>query len=115
MGQRDLVESSLWRGFGLCEHALFAFVLLNPQHHHGIFSDNPAMSKPLAIPPKRALASKEATLFKDLLNHYETKQLKKGLKTADQILKKYPEHGGPFDRSHYLNFGFLISYQKHYA
>ena len=73
------------------------------------------MSKPLAIPPKRALASKEATLFKDLLNHYETKQLKKGLKTADQILKKYPEHGGPFDRSYSLSFGLLISYQKHYA
>jgi len=50
------------------------------------------MSK--ALPSKRALPSKEAGLFKDLLNHYETRQLKKGVKTADQILKKFPEHGG---------------------
>ncbi|CCM05111.1 uncharacterized protein FIBRA_07318 [Fibroporia radiculosa] len=42
---------------------------------------------------KRALPSKEATLFKELLNLYETRQLKKGSKTADQILKKFPEHG----------------------
>jgi hypothetical protein len=49
---------------------------------------------PTAIPPKRALASKEATLFKELLTLYETRQLKKGQKIADQILKKYPEHGG---------------------
>ncbi|KAE9391110.1 N-terminal acetyltransferase A, auxiliary subunit [Gymnopus androsaceus JB14] len=41
----------------------------------------------------RHLSSKESTLFKELLTLYETKQLKKGLKTADQILKKYPEHG----------------------
>lgn len=25
---------------------------------------------------------------------YETKQYKKGLKAADQILKKFPDHGG---------------------
>jgi N-alpha-acetyltransferase 15/16, NatA auxiliary subunit len=25
---------------------------------------------------------------------YETKQYKKGLKAADSILKKFPEHGG---------------------
>ncbi|KZT00643.1 NMDA receptor-regulated protein 1a [Laetiporus sulphureus 93-53] len=48
---------------------------------------------PAGIPPKRALPSKEATLFKELLNLYETRQLKKGLKTADQIVKKFPEHG----------------------
>src|SRR6266550_6773849 len=42
---------------------------------------------------KRALPSKESSLFKDLLSLYETRQLKKGLKTADQILKKFPEHG----------------------
>ncbi|KAI3602855.1 nmda receptor-regulated protein 1 [Moniliophthora roreri] len=45
------------------------------------------------IPPKRVLPSKEATLFKELLTLYETRQLKKGLKTSDQILKKFPEHG----------------------
>ncbi|KAJ7755344.1 NMDA receptor-regulated protein 1-domain-containing protein [Mycena maculata] len=45
------------------------------------------------IPAKRALPPKESTLFKELLTLYETRQLKKGLKTADQILKKFPEHG----------------------
>ncbi|KAK7684976.1 hypothetical protein QCA50_011811 [Cerrena zonata] len=45
------------------------------------------------VPPKRALPSKESSLFKEVLNQYETKQHKKGLKTADQILKKFPEHG----------------------
>ncbi|KAI0047730.1 N-terminal acetyltransferase A, auxiliary subunit [Auriscalpium vulgare] len=44
-------------------------------------------------PAKRALPSKESGLFRELLNLYESRQLKKGLKTADQILKKYPEHG----------------------
>ncbi|KAH8998080.1 NMDA receptor-regulated protein 1-domain-containing protein [Lactarius akahatsu] len=44
-------------------------------------------------PAKRALPSKESTLFRELLNLYETRQLKKGQKTADQILKKFPEHG----------------------
>jgi len=48
----------------------------------------------LPIPAKRALPSKEATLFKELLTFYETRQLKKGLKTADLILRKFPEHGG---------------------
>lgn len=47
-----------------------------------------------AIPPKRLLPSKEAALFREVLNLYETKQLKKGQKAADQILKKFPEHGG---------------------
>ncbi|KIY45057.1 N-terminal acetyltransferase A, auxiliary subunit [Fistulina hepatica ATCC 64428] len=51
------------------------------------------MSRVQGIPPKRALASKESSLFKDLLAQYEARQLKKGLKTADNILKKYPEHG----------------------
>jgi hypothetical protein len=50
----------------------------------------------MQISAKRALASKEATLFKELLTLYETRQLKKGLKTADSILKKFPEHGGCF-------------------
>lgn len=37
--------------------------------------------------------SKEAGLFKQLVKMYETKQTKKGLKIADQILKKSPGHG----------------------
>jgi hypothetical protein len=48
-------------------------------------------------PAKRALPSKESSLFRELLNLYETRQLKKGQKTADQILKKFPEHGGPYN------------------
>lgn len=48
---------------------------------------------PPALASKRALPSKEQTLFKELLTLYETRQLKKGLKAADQILKKAPEHG----------------------
>jgi N-alpha-acetyltransferase 15/16, NatA auxiliary subunit len=52
------------------------------------------MPPPPSLPAKRALPSKEAGLFRDLLNLYETKQLKKGQKCADQILKKFPEHGG---------------------
>ncbi|KAF8067854.1 NMDA receptor-regulated protein 1-domain-containing protein [Lyophyllum atratum] len=51
------------------------------------------MSKVLPTPAKRVLPSKEGTLFKELLTLYETRQLKKGLKTADQVLKKFPEHG----------------------
>jgi len=47
-----------------------------------------------AIPPKRLLPSKEASLFREVLNLYESKQLKKGLKAADQILRRFPEHGG---------------------
>ncbi|KAJ7234648.1 NMDA receptor-regulated protein 1-domain-containing protein [Mycena haematopus] len=45
------------------------------------------------VPAARALPPKESTLFKELLTLYETRQLKKGLKTADQILKKFPKHG----------------------
>ncbi|KAJ6486930.1 NMDA receptor-regulated protein 1-domain-containing protein [Mycena sanguinolenta] len=45
------------------------------------------------IPAARVLPPKESTLFKELLTLYETRQLKKGLKTADQILKKFPKHG----------------------
>jgi len=50
----------------------------------------------LPVPAKRALPSKEASLFKEVLNLYETRQLKKGQKAADQILKKFPEHGGAY-------------------
>ncbi|PPQ74960.1 hypothetical protein CVT24_010284 [Panaeolus cyanescens] len=42
---------------------------------------------------KNALPLKEAGLFKELLSQYENRLLKKGLKTAEQILKKFPEHG----------------------
>lgn len=39
------------------------------------------------------LPTKEATLFRHLLQDYEAKRHKKGLKTADQILRKHPTHG----------------------
>lgn len=39
------------------------------------------------------LPSKEANLFKVIVKSYETKQYKKGVKAADSILKKFPEHG----------------------
>lgn len=39
------------------------------------------------------LPGKEASLFRHLVQCYESKQYKKGLKHADQILKKHPKHG----------------------
>jgi len=42
---------------------------------------------------ENGLPPKEATLFKSIVKHYETKQYKKGLKAADTVLKKFPEHG----------------------
>jgi len=41
----------------------------------------------------KALPSKEAALFRSILKFYERKQYKKGLKAAEQILSKFPEHG----------------------
>lgn len=40
-----------------------------------------------------ALPPKEASLFKSVVRLYETKQFKKAVKTADTILKKFPQHG----------------------
>lgn len=54
------------------------------------------------MPPKKevqaevddqTLPSKEAALFRQVVKSYESKQYKKALKTADGILKKYPNHG----------------------
>jgi peptide alpha-N-acetyltransferase len=42
---------------------------------------------PQPLPPK------ENTLFKSIVRHYETKAYKKGLKAADAVLKKHPDHG----------------------
>ncbi|RAL12456.1 peptide alpha-N-acetyltransferase complex A subunit NAT1 [Aspergillus homomorphus CBS 101889] len=39
------------------------------------------------------LSSKDAALFRQVVRHYENKQHKKGIKTAEQILKKNPNHG----------------------
>ncbi|KAG2439621.1 hypothetical protein HXX76_004973 [Chlamydomonas incerta] len=43
--------------------------------------------------PTQPLPSKEAGLFKQVLRFHELKQYKKAVKTGDQILKKFPEHG----------------------
>ncbi|KAG8906738.1 hypothetical protein FRB99_006229 [Tulasnella sp. 403] len=51
------------------------------------------MASTTTIPAKRILPAKENALFKSLLQLYETRQYKKALKVADQILKKAPEHG----------------------
>ncbi|KAJ0959907.1 hypothetical protein J5N97_000341 [Dioscorea zingiberensis] len=40
-----------------------------------------------------SLPNKESNLFKVIVKSYETKQYKKGLKAADAILKKFPDHG----------------------
>lgn len=37
--------------------------------------------------------SKERSLFTQVVKHYENKQYKKGLKCAEQILRKHPDHG----------------------
>lgn len=49
------------------------------------------------------------SLFAILLQKsYETKQYKKGLKAADTILKKFPEHGGMVESVQYsTNFQSL--------
>ncbi|KAL6717913.1 hypothetical protein ACLMJK_003998 [Lecanora helva] len=39
------------------------------------------------------LGSKERSLFTQVVKNYEMKQYKKGLKAADQILRKSPDHG----------------------
>lgn len=63
-------------------------------------SSYPLSSCGMAPLNKKELPSKEKSLFRELLNHYETRQLKKGVKTADQILKKFPDNGGTSTVSH---------------
>ncbi|KAH6586115.1 hypothetical protein BASA50_009605 [Batrachochytrium salamandrivorans] len=41
----------------------------------------------------RELPGKESAIFKTVLKFYENRQYKKGLKAAETILKKYPNHG----------------------
>ncbi|KAI8807981.1 NMDA receptor-regulated protein 1-domain-containing protein [Cladochytrium replicatum] len=51
------------------------------------------MAPAAPVPTGRELPSKEAAIFKSILKFYEHKQYRKGLKNAEQILKKFPEHG----------------------
>jgi len=41
----------------------------------------------------RPLPKKDQDLFRTVVRHYETKQYKKGIKVADTILKRFPNHG----------------------
>ena len=41
----------------------------------------------------RPLPKKESDLFKNVVKFYESKQYKKGIKNADTILKRFPNHG----------------------
>ena len=50
-------------------------------------SDNPQAGQ------GRPLPKKEADLFRNVVKFYESKSYKKGLKNADQILKRFPSHG----------------------
>lgn len=40
----------------------------------------------------QVLSSREANLFRTVIRHYEDKQYKRGLKAAEQILRKNPKH-----------------------
>lgn len=42
----------------------------------------------------RSLPKKESELFRQVLQLYETKQFTAGLKTVNQILENFPDHGG---------------------
>ncbi|PSN73119.1 TPR-like protein [Corynespora cassiicola Philippines] len=44
------------------------------------------------VKAEEPLPSKENSLFRSLVKYYESKQYKKGLKAADQILRKVPNH-----------------------
>ena len=41
----------------------------------------------------QTLSTREANLFRTVIRHYEDKQYKRGLKAAEQILKRNPKHG----------------------
>lgn len=47
----------------------------------------------MASKDSQTLPSKESSLFRTVVKYYETKQYKKAIKAADQILKKFPDHG----------------------
>ncbi|KAI8988124.1 NMDA receptor-regulated protein 1-domain-containing protein [Mycotypha africana] len=47
----------------------------------------------MAVANKQELPLKEAQVFRNILKNYELRQYKKGLKLAEGILKKYPDHG----------------------
>jgi tetratricopeptide (TPR) repeat protein len=53
-----------------------------------------AMSSQIqSAPNDQTLPAKEAGLFRQIVKFYELKQYKKAVKTADQVLKKFSNHG----------------------
>jgi len=50
-------------------------------------------SAKMAAKDMQALPTKEQSLFKQVVKFYETKQYKKAIKAAEQVLKKFPDHG----------------------
>ncbi|BFZ58460.1 hypothetical protein PYCC9005_005522 [Savitreella phatthalungensis] len=48
---------------------------------------------PLDLPPNRALDAAAAYQFRQVLQAYESKEYKRGIKLADAILKRFPTHG----------------------
>ena len=56
-----------------------------------------AQAQPVAVNGKadnRALPKKESELFRQVLKLYEEKAFSVGLKTVEEILSAFPEHGG---------------------
>lgn len=47
----------------------------------------------MASKDSQILPPKESGLFRQVVKFYETKQYKKAIKAADQVLKKNPDHG----------------------
>jgi len=47
----------------------------------------------MASKDSQILPPKENGLFRQVVKFYETKQYKKAIKAADQVLKKYSDHG----------------------
>jgi len=52
---------------------------------------DPTMSRKL--PDNRTLPNREAVVFRSIVRYYEQKQYKRALKAADQVLKRFPQHG----------------------
>jgi len=49
-------------------------------------------SRTSRAPMPQPLSTREANLFRTVIRHYEDKQYKRGLKAAEQILRKNPKH-----------------------
>lgn len=99
LGVKDILAEHLESGGSLsCLVRLGEFKLRSASRYYRLALDHTTFHDK-NIPPSmssQTLAQKERKLFSELLQAYEQKQLSKGRKIADQILKKYPQHGGKF-------------------